>query len=86
MQISILSPDKIIFTGDINSVKVPGVNGSFEVLSNHAPIVSSLVTGVVKITKSDGEVFQFAIEKGFIEVLKNNVSLLVEGYKEQVSA
>lgn len=79
MEISILSPDKEIFSGAITSVKVPGVSGQFEILNNHAPLVSALGEGKVRIRKKDGEELSFSIEKGFIEVLYNQVSLLVQG-------
>ena len=80
MNITVLSPDKEIFQGEITSVKVPGTSGQFEILRNHAPIVSSLDDGQVRIIKSDGERMTFKIERGFIEVLNNEVSLLVQGY------
>ena len=82
MKITVLTPDKEIFKGEITSVKVPGTGGEFQVLKNHAPIVSSLSKGKVAITKADGGKFNFSIEKGFIEVLRNEVSLLVQGVKE----
>ncbi len=82
MQISVLTPDKEIFEGNITSVKVPGVSGQFEVLNNHAPIVSALGEGKVRLIKENGEKMTFEIEKGFIEVLKNRIALLVQGYKE----
>ena len=79
MNITVLSPDKELFNGEISAVKVPGINGQFEILNNHAAIVSSLGEGGVKITKSGGEQMTFQIEKGFVEVLHNEVSLLVQG-------
>ena len=82
MHISVLTPDKEIFDGEITSVKVPGVSGQFEVLNNHAPIVSALGEGEVRLMKENGEKMTFGIEKGFIEVLKNKVALLVQGYQE----
>ncbi|MBP7272280.1 MAG: ATP synthase F1 subunit epsilon [Saprospiraceae bacterium] len=82
MNIIILTPDKEIFTGAIKSVKVPGVSGQFEVLKNHAAIVSALAEGEVRIIKDNGEKMTFGIEKGFIEVLHNEISLLVQGYTE----
>ena len=82
MKISVLSPDKSIFEGEISSVKVPGAGGQFQVLKNHAAIVSALVKGDVEIVKGGGEKMTFAIEKGFIEVLKNDIALLVEGVDE----
>jgi len=79
MNISVLSPEKEIFKGEITSVKVPGTDGQFEVLQNHAAIVASLEAGSVRIKKPNGESFEFQIRKGFIEVLFNEVSLLVQG-------
>ena len=82
MHISVLTPDKEIFDGKITSVKVPGVSGQFEVLNNHAAIVSALGEGQVRLIQENGEKISFGIEKGFIEVLKNKVALLVQGYQE----
>ena len=82
MHISVLTPDKEIFDGQITSVKVPGVSGQFEVLNNHAAIVSALGEGQVRLIQENGEKISFGIEKGFIEVLKNKVALLVQGYQE----
>lgn len=79
MNIAVLSPTSQIFEGEITSVKVPGVSGQFEVLSGHAPIVSALAEGEVRIAKSEGGELKFTIQNGFIEVLNNEVSLLVEG-------
>ena len=83
MELIVLTPEKEIFSGEINSVKVPGASGQFEILNGHAPIVSSLVTGPVRITKANGEKSEFEITKGFVEVLNNEVSLLVQGLKEE---
>ncbi len=82
MQITVLTPDKEVFEGTISSVKVPGIGGQFEILSNHAPLVSALGSGQVRLIKKGGERMTFSIEKGFIEVLRNNVSLLVQGFSE----
>jgi F-type H+-transporting ATPase subunit epsilon len=79
MTITVLTPDKEIFKGAITSVKVPGTGGQFQVLKNHAPIVSSLAKGEVTVVKESGEKMKFSIQKGFIEVLNNEVSLLVQG-------
>ncbi len=69
----IVSPERIEFTGEVESVKVPGTQGNFEILSDHAPIISTLQKGVVEY---DGK--QLQILGGFVEVQKNNVSLCVE--------
>ena len=82
MHIKVLTPDKKIFEGKITSVKVPGTSGQFEILNNHAALVSSLGEGEIRLIKEGGEKLTFSIEKGFIEVLKNEVSLLIQGYKK----
>ena len=73
LKLKIVSPEKIEFTGDVERVVVPGTQGQFEILSNHAPIISTLQKGVVEY---DGD--QLPILGGFVEVQKNNVSLCVE--------
>lgn len=83
MELIVLTPEKEIFKGAIQSVKVPGTNGEFEILKGHAPIVSSLVTGPVRILSTDGNKKIFKIAKGFVEVLDNEVSLLVQGVSEE---
>lgn len=81
MHIVVLTPEKEVYSGEIKSVKVPGVDGQFEVLNNHAPIVSALAYGEVRLLTEDGKEEKFMIDKGFIEVLYNKVSLLVTGYR-----
>ena len=78
MKITVLTPEKELFKGDIEAVIVPGTKGQFEILKGHAPIVSSLGSGTVKIKTSEGAVKEFKILKGFVEVIKNEVSLLVQ--------
>ena len=85
MELTVLTQEKEIFQGNINSVKVPGANGQFEVLKGHAPIVSSLVTGPVRILSTNGDKKVFNIAKGFIEVIRNEVSLLVQGVDEETN-
>ena len=77
MNLTILSPEKEIFSGAVKSVKVPGTVGYFQMLENHAPIVSSLQKGEVSIVKADGEKMTFHVTGGFVEMLNNEVSLLV---------
>ncbi len=73
LQLKIVSPEKVEFTGEVESVKVPGSKGNFEILSNHAPLISTLHKGIVEY---DGR--QLPILGGFVEVQKNEVSLCVE--------
>jgi F-type H+-transporting ATPase subunit epsilon len=77
MNLVVLTPEKELYNGDITSVKVPGINGGFEILKGHAPIVSALSKGTVRIIDAAGQKSEIEIAKGFIEVLRNEVSVLV---------
>lgn len=77
LKLKIVSPEKILFEGEVELVKVPGVMGEFEILNNHAPIISALQKGVVEYATAQGRE-QFSIVGGFVEVLKNRVNLCVE--------
>jgi len=83
MNLTILTPEKEVFHGKVTSIQVPGTSGRFEVLNGHAPIVSSLSKGIIKITIENGRQNTYDIEKGFIEVLSNEVALLVQGLIEK---
>lgn len=81
MRLTIITPDQPVFEGDITSVTVPGSAGAFEVLENHAPIVSTLESGKVIIrTGKREDIVQ--IIGGVVEVINNNVTVLAEGIKE----
>lgn len=100
MHLTMLTPEQEIFQGKVQSIKVPGVTGQFQVLNNHAPIVSALEAGVItvvtavgeslyfddeagmiKTTDQPGKQLKFQISSGFIEVLQNNISVLVQGVR-----
>lgn len=81
MKLSIITPDKAVFEGEVSSVTVPGSAGSFEILNNHAPIVSSLEEGKVIIRNAKNEeVIQ--ITGGVVEVIQNDITVLAEGIIE----
>lgn len=83
MRIEILTPEKKLFSGDAYGVQLPGISGSFEVLEKHAPMVSALGKGAVKILlDKTGKSSSYKINSGFVEVLNNQVSVLVEGAVE----
>jgi F-type H+-transporting ATPase subunit epsilon len=82
MKLTIITPDKAVFDGEVSSVTVPGSAGSFEVLENHAPIVSTLEDGKVIIrTGKDQKILH--IVGGVVEVLDNKITLLAEGLVDQ---
>jgi F-type H+-transporting ATPase subunit epsilon len=78
LRLKIVSPERVEFNGEILSIIVPGTKGRFEVLENHAPIISSLEKGIVEYTTSGNEKNTLVILGGFVEVQKNEVSLCVE--------
>ncbi len=77
LKLRIVTPERIAYNGEAESILVPGTLGQFEVLTNHAPIISSLECGVVEYRNGDGK-HQLPIIGGFIEVKQNEVSLCVE--------
>jgi len=81
MRIEIITPDKRIFEGDIKSVRVPGKKGSFQVLKDHAPIVSTLENGPVIIVDLNGNESVYEINGGVIEVKANKIILLADSVK-----
>ncbi len=76
MQLEILTPDAIIYNGEVISVSLPGLNGRFQVLNNHAPIISTLTSGEILIETADKNIEKFGIKGGILEILKNKVIVL----------
>ncbi|HVU56756.1 MAG TPA: ATP synthase F1 subunit epsilon [Puia sp.] len=80
MNLEILTPERTLFSGDVYGVQLPGVSGLFEVLEKHAPLVSALKAGKVKVLKDNkSHLAYFTIQSGFVEVIHNKVTVLVEG-------
>ncbi len=78
MTIEIITPDKSLFKGEAKGVTVPGIDGSLGILNNHAPLISALKSGKVKVTTADGKDEFFDINGGVAEVLNNKVIILAE--------
>lgn len=76
--VEIVSPDRAAFRGEALRFRAPGVEGAFEVLRGHAPMVAALGVGTVVVTTTDGARVPFAVSGGFVEVLDNHVILLAE--------
>ncbi len=82
MQLEILTPDKSVFSGEVKLVKVPGSNGSFEILKNHAAIISTLTSGEVKVETETGETLRFNVTGGVVEVKSNRIVVLAESIEK----
>jgi len=78
MRIEIITPDKKIYDGEIKSVRVPGKEGSFQVLKDHAPIISTLDSGSVRMVDQENSEIIYNISGGVIEVKANKIILLAD--------
>ncbi len=81
MNLEILTPERKLFSDEVYGVQLPGVTGSFEVLEKHAALVSALKAGRIKVLNDKKHSSFFEIRSGFVEVLANRVTVLVEGAK-----
>jgi len=77
MFLEIITPDKKVFEGEVSAAQFPGTDGFFEVLNNHAPMISALKAGQLKVTSASGVQF-FNLDSGVVEVLNNRVIVLAE--------
>ncbi|MCZ4693439.1 MULTISPECIES: ATP synthase F1 subunit epsilon [Ancylomarina] len=78
MLLEIVTPEKKMFSGEVDLIQLPGISGSFEILKNHAPIISTLDRGVIKIKTSDGQEVLFEVDGGVVECKKNIVTVLAD--------
>ena len=83
INLEIVSPDRKVYSGEVKSVSAPGIEGGFQVLSNHAPYVTTLGIGKVKIESTDGSELIYAISGGIFEVSKNKATILAESIESQ---
>ncbi len=82
MYLEIITPDQKVFEGEVISVSFPGTDGSFQVLNNHAPLVSTLTKGTIEF-ESKESIDDVIINGGVVEVLNNRVIVLAEGIIEE---
>ncbi len=82
MTLEILTPEGKVFSGEVFGVQLPGISGLFEVLDRHAPIVSALRNGKLKVLKDKNNTKSYEIQSGFVEVMNNKTIILVEGATE----
>ena len=78
MILEIITPEKKAFEGEVTSVKFPGISGGFEILNNHAPIISALGKGDIRVITADKKTENFAINGGVIEMQNNKIIVLTE--------
>ena len=79
MKVNIITPDQVLYTGEnVQLIQLPGIDGSFEVMNNHAPLISVLVKGKIKLLKKGEDPQYFDVNGGVIEVLDNKILILAE--------
>jgi F-type H+-transporting ATPase subunit epsilon len=78
MYLEIITPEKKVYSGDVEAVKLPGAEGSLGILKNHAPLIATLKQGTVKVTEASKKVENFDINGGVVEVLNNKITILAE--------
>ena len=79
MHLEILTPEHNIYSGNVRGVQLPGIEGSFEIFENHAPMIASLGKGKMKILKDrNNNTENYEISGGFVEILNNHTSVLIE--------
>lgn len=83
MTLEILTPEKKLYSGDVYGAQLPGISGLFEVLDKHAPLVSALGKGNLKVLKTKTQFENYTIQSGFVEVLNNKATVLIEGAVEK---
>jgi F-type H+-transporting ATPase subunit epsilon len=76
VKLEIITPEKKLFDGKVKLVQVPGTNGSFEILNNHAPIIATLAAGSIKVITENDQQQLIDVASGIVEVKANNISIL----------
>ena len=79
MQLEIYTPERNVFKGTVEGVQLPGLDGLFEILSHHAPMVAALAPGKMKVINDKSSTSFYKIKGGFVEMLNNQATVLVEG-------
>ncbi len=78
MFLEIVTPEQTLYSNEVKYVKVPGSKGQFGILTNHAPVISTLEKGQIKIVEPDKTEKFFDVKGGVIEILKNNIIILIK--------
>ncbi len=81
MQLEILTPERKVYSGDVYGILLPGTEGTFEILDRHAPIIAALGKGKMKVLKDKNSSESYDISGGFVEMIGNKASVLIEDAK-----
>lgn len=78
MRIEIVSPEKELYSGEVSMAQFPGTEGSFQVLSNHAPLIATISKGSIRVRTENGTEEMVEVNGGIVEVTKNKILVLAE--------
>ena len=78
MNVRIIKPDSTLYEGDAKLLQLPGTNGLFEIMQNHAPIISALKKGVLRLVQGDGQEQKFDIRGGVVKGQQNDILIMVQ--------
>jgi F-type H+-transporting ATPase subunit epsilon len=79
MRVEIVTPENSVYEGDVSLIQLPGVDGLFELLENHAPMIAVLSKGTIKLIEKNNSPVYFSVNGGVVEVLSNKALVLAEG-------
>ena len=78
MKLNIITPENTLYEGEVKSVQLQGTDGKFQLLNNHAPIISALAKGKIKITDNNDQTIEYEINGGLVEMSKNKIQILAQ--------
>lgn len=78
MKLNIITPEDTLYEGEVKSVQLQGTDGKFQLLNNHAPIISALAKGKIKITENNDQTIEYEINGGLVEMSKNKIQILAQ--------
>lgn len=78
MKLNIITPEDTLYEGEVKSVQLQGTDGKFQLLNNHAPIISALAKGKIKITDNNDQTIEYELNGGLVEMSKNKIQILAQ--------
>jgi F-type H+-transporting ATPase subunit epsilon len=78
MQLEIITAESQLYSGEVTSVKLPGMDGEFEILNNHAPVISTLDKGIIRVIDKNNKTKNFEVNGGVIEMQNNKIIVLAD--------
>mgnify|MGYP006105003621 FL=1 len=78
MQLEIITAESQLYSGEVTSVKLPGMDGEFEILNNHAPVISTLDKGIIRVIDKNNKTENFEVNGGVIEMQNNKIIVLAD--------